>query len=165
MLHLQQEKSDSAYLADTYNELGISSSLRGENTESLKYFQEAFNINSARGHMFGVSASYENLAQVYIDMGNYNTAVDCLLKSIEIKKEHNYSRIFNIYMKLASIQTILETDKVDHYIGLARQEIQAMDSVQPADQVVFYNELGAILRDQGMYDSSIVCNRYVVQIS
>ncbi|MDT8432139.1 MAG: hypothetical protein RQ746_11510, partial [Bacteroidales bacterium] len=67
MLHLQQEKSDSAYLADTYNELGISSSLRGENTESLKYFQEAFNINSARGHMFGVSASYENLAQVYID--------------------------------------------------------------------------------------------------
>ncbi|MDT8432942.1 MAG: tetratricopeptide repeat protein [Bacteroidales bacterium] len=165
MLRLQEEKLDSAYLADTYNELGISSSLRGENEESLKYFQKALEINSARGHMFGVSASYENLAQVYIDMGNYNTAVDCLLKSIEIKKEHNYSRIFNIYMKLASIQTILETDKVDHYIGLARQEIQAMDSVQPADQVVFYNELGAIFIDRKMFDSSIVCNRNVLRIS
>jgi tetratricopeptide (TPR) repeat protein len=165
MLLVQEEKVDSAYLADTYNQLGISNSLRGDNEESLNYFQKALDINSARGHMFGVSASYENLAQVYIDMGNYNSAVDCLLKSIEIKKEHNFSRIFNIYIKLASIQTILGTDKVDYYIGLAREELQGMDSIQPADQVLFYHELGNIFRDQGMYDSSIVCNRFVVQIS
>ena len=165
MLLLQEEKVDSAYLADTYNQLGIANSLKGENEESLKYFQKALDINSARRHMFGVSASYENLAQVYTDMGDYGFAVDCLLKSIEIKKEHNFSRVFNIYIKLASLQNILKTDKVDYYIGLARQELQKMDSIRPADQVVFYYEVSTIFRDRGMYDSSIVYNRNVVQIS
>lgn len=165
MLRLQEEKVDSAYLADTYNELGISNSLRGENDESLNYFQKALDINSARGHMFGVSASYENLAEVYTSMGDYSSAVDCLLKSIEIKKKHKFSRVFNIYIKLAKLQNILETDKVDYYIGLARQELQGLDSIQPRDQVIFYHELGSIFRDRAMYDSSIVCNRNVVEIS
>lgn len=165
MLRLQEEKVDSAYLADTYNQLGITNSLRGENEESLTYFQKALDINSARGHMFGVSASYENLSQVYTSMGDYSSAVDCLLKSIEIKKEHNLSRVFNIYIKLASLQNILESDKVDYYIGLARQELHAMDSIQPRDQVIFYHELGSIFRDRAMYDSSIVCNRNVVELS
>jgi tetratricopeptide (TPR) repeat protein len=165
MFLAQEEKADSAYLSDIYNQLGISNSLKGENEESLEYFQKALEINIARGHMFGVSANYENLAQIYTEMGDYGSAVENLLKSIEIKKEHNLARVFNIYIKLASLQNILKTDKVDYYIGLAREELQKMDSIRPADQVVFYHELGNIYRDRGMYDSSIVYNRNVVQIS
>jgi tetratricopeptide (TPR) repeat protein len=98
-------------------------------------------------------------------MGDYGSAVDCLLKSIEIKKEFQLSRVFNLYIKLASLQNILKSDKVDYYIGLARQELHLMDSIQPRDQVIFYHELGSIFRDREMYDSSIYCNRHVVEIS
>lgn len=167
MLLLQNEEPDSAYLADTYNRLGISNSLKGDNEQSLKYFKKALMINKARGHMYGVSASYENLAEVYTGIGDYRSAADCLLKSLEIKKEHNfnYSRVFNLYIKLASLQQLLKTDKVDYYIDLARQELQKMDSIRPADKVIFYNELGDIYRIRKMYDSSIVCNRKVVRYS
>ena len=165
MLQLQEDYLDSAFLADTYNQQGIASSLRGESEKSLEYFQKALLINKARGHMFGVSASYENLAQIYRDIGDYTSAVECLLKSIEIKKEYNYSRVFNIYIKLASLQQLLGTEKVDYYIELARQELNKMDDVTPSDRVVFYNELGNIYKDREMYDSSIVCNRIVVRLS
>jgi len=165
MFLLQEETGDSALLSDIYNQLGISSSLKGENEESLNHFQKALEIDIALRHMFGVSAMYENLAQIYTEMGDYQSAVENLLKSIEIKKEHNLERVFNVYIKLASLQNILKTDKVDYYIGLARQELQKMDSIRPADRVVFYHELGNIYRDRGMYDSSIVYNRNVVQIS
>ncbi len=165
MLLLQKEKADSAYLADTYNLQGIASSLGGDSEKSLEHFHKALMINQARGHMFGVSASYENLAQVYKDIGDYTSAVDCLLKSIDIKKEHNFSRVFNIYIKLATLQQLLGTDKVDLYIGLARQELNKMDSINPTDQVVFYNEIGNIFNERKMYDSSIIYNRHVVRIS
>lgn len=165
MLRLQEEYADSAYLADIYNRLGISNSLKGNTEESLKYFQKALIVNQAINHMFGVSASYENMAQVYTQIGDYTNAIDCVLNSIEIKKENNYSRIFNLYIKLASLQQLLNPEKVDHYIRLARQELQMMDSITPADQVVFYNQLGTIYKDRMMYDSSIVCSRIVVRIS
>lgn len=165
MLLLQEIEEDSAYLSDTYNQLGISNSLQGNNEESLQYFQKALIINKARGHMFGVSANYENMAEVHGGMGDYRSAVDCLLKSIEIKKEHNLARIFNIYIKLSSLQQKLKTGNADYYIELARQELHKMDSVKPEDKVVFYNQLGSIFMDRGMYDSSIVCNRNVVKYS
>lgn len=165
MFRLQEEEPDSAFLADTYNLLGIANSLKGDNAQSLDDFKMALSINRARGHMFGVSASYENLAQVYTRMGDYRNAVECLLKSVEIKKEHNLSRIFNIYIKLASLQQLLETDKVDYYISLAQEELQKMDSIRPADKVVFYNELSLIYKNREMYDSSIVYSRDVVRIS
>jgi hypothetical protein len=165
MFRLQEEEPDSAFLADTYNQLGIANSLKGDNAQSLEDFQMALSINRDRGHMFGVSASYENLALVYTHMGDYRNAVECLLKSVEIKKEHNYSRIFNIYIKLASLQQLLETDKVDYYISLAQKELQKMDSIRPADKVVFYNELSLIYKNREMYDSSILYSRDVVRIS
>lgn len=161
----QEETADSALLSNIYNQLGISSNLKGENEESLTHFQKALEIDIAVRNMFGVSAMYENLAVIYTEMGDYSSAVENLLKSIEIKKEHNLTRLFNIYIKLASLQNILKTDKVDYYIELARQELQQMDSIRPNDWVVFYYELGNIYQDRGMYDSSIVYNRNVVQIS
>ncbi len=165
MFLLQEEEADSAYLADTYNRLGISNSLKGNNKGSIENFQKALMINQARGHMFGVSASYENLALVYEGMGEYSNAVECLLKSIEIKKEYNYSRLFNIYIKLASLQHLLKTEKVDYYIALARQELKKMDNIKPADKVVFYNELSVIFRDREMYDSSIFYSRNMLRLS
>ena len=165
MLQMQEDETDSAFLSDSYNQLGISNSLQGKNEEALQYFEKALQINQDRGEMFGVSASYENLAEVYKGMGDYESAVDCLIKSVEIKKEYNLSRIFNVYIKLVTIQQLLKSDKADYYIGLAKLELQKMDSIMPHDQVVFYNELGYMYRLKGMYDSSIVCDRKVVKYS
>ncbi len=166
MLLLQEEKEDSFYLAETYNKLGISNSILGKNQEAVNYFQKALEINIAQKEHLIEANSYENMGAAYKDMGDYSNAVDCLLKSLEIRKESNHPRIFNNYMKLAVLQQLLDDiPNQDYYLGLAKQELQKRDSVSPSNFAIFYNELGNIYKTREMFDSCIVFYKNVIRYS
>lgn len=166
MLLLQDEKKDLSYLAETYNKLGISNSCLGKNQKALDYFQKALEINLAQNETSSVANSYENMAAAYKDMGNYSNAVSSLLKSLEIRKEKNYPRIFNNYMKLAVLQALLDdTLKQDYYLNLAKQEMQKNEDESPADMAIFYNELGNVYMKRELYDSCIICYKNVIGYS
>ncbi len=166
MLLLQEEKTDSFYLAETYNKLGISSCILGKNNEALDYFYKALDINLAQKDEELAANSYENLGIVYKDMGNYTQAVDCQLKSLEIRKVINSDRMFNNYIKLSIVQELLgDREKMDFYLELAKSEMSQRDSVTPRNKALFYNQLGDIYNKRGLNDSSIVCFRKVISNS
>lgn len=166
MLLLQEEKKDLLYLAETYNKLGISNSCMGKNQQAIEYFQKALEINIAQKDILTAANSYENMSAAYKDMGNYSSATDCLLKSLEIRKEKNHPRLFNNYMKLAVLQRLLDnTLKEDHYLQMARQEMQKRDSIPPGNKAIFYNQLGGIYDTRKMYDSSLLCYQKVIFFS
>jgi len=166
MLELQHEKVDSGYLAEIYNKLGISNSCMGKNKEAVSYFAKALEINLAMKKIEYASNSYENMAAAYKDMGKYKNATDCLLKSLEIRKKTKHPRIFNNYMKLAVIQQLLNNEnQEEYYLQLARAEMQKNDSISPSNKAIFYNEIGNLYNDRGMYDSCLVCYKRVLDYS
>lgn len=163
MLLLQEEKTDSFYLAETYNKLGISSCCLGKNKDALRYFGKALEINVAQKNDVLAANSYENLGIVYKDMGNYTSAVESQLKSLALRKEKNSPRIFNNYIKLSDLLELLgDGEKVDFYLGLAKGEMNQRDSISPRTKALFYNQLGEIYARRGLRDSSIVCYRKVI---
>lgn len=166
MLLLQNEKTDSFYLAETYNKLGISNCCLGKNNEALDYFGKALEINLAMNMEDIAANSYENLGIVHKDMGNYSDAADCQFKSLELRKDSNDPRIFNNYLKLSIIHELLgDTAKMDYYLNVAKGEMSKRDSITPRAKTLFYNQLGEIYSNRGNNDSSLVCSRNVIRFA
>lgn len=166
MLLLQNEKTDSFYLAETYNKLGISNCCLGKNNEALDYFGRALEINLAMNMEDIAANSYENLGIVHKDMGNYADAADCQFKSLELRKDSNDPRIFNNYLKLSIIHELLgDTAKMDYYLNVAKSEMSKRDSITPRTKTLFYNQLGEIYSNRGNTESSIVCYRNVIHFA
>jgi len=166
MLLLQEEKVDSFYLAETYNKLGISNCILGNNPEALDYFNKALQINIAQKKDLIAANSYENIGIVHKDMGNYSKAVESQLKSLELRKGKKSERIFNNYIKLSIVLELLgDNEKMDYYIDLAKTEMTKMDSVSPRTKAIFYNQLGDIYSKRKLNDSSIICFRNVINYS
>jgi tetratricopeptide (TPR) repeat protein len=166
MLHLHKEQPDSFYLAETYNKLGISNCILGQNKKALDYFQKALEINLAQKMDLIAANSYENLGVVYNDMANFDKAVDCQLKSLELRRKKNSDRIFNNYLKLAMLhEQIGDIKKEDEFLDLAKQEMQKQDSITPRNKALFYNQLGDIYKTRELNDSSIICYRRVILFS
>ncbi len=166
MLLLHKEQPDSFYLAETYNKLGISNCILGQNKKALDYFQKALEINLAQKMDLIAANSYENLGVVYNDMADFDKAVDCQLKSLALRKEKKSTRIFNNYLKLAMLhEQIGDIIKENEYLDLAKQEMQKHDSITPRNKALFYNQLGDIYNQRGITDSSIVCYRKVILFS
>ncbi len=166
MFLVNDEHPDSFYLAETYNKLGISSCILGKNNKALDYFQKALEINLAQNMDLIAANSYENLGVVYTDMANFDKAVDCQLKSLELRKKSGDSRIFNNYLKLAMLhEQIGDIQKEDEFLNLAKEEMHKLDSITPRNKALFYNQLGDIYKQRGLNDSSIVCYRKVILYS
>jgi tetratricopeptide (TPR) repeat protein len=166
MLLLHEAKPDSSYLAKIYNKLGISNCILGQNNEALAYFSKALEINLAQKNYFFAADSYENLGVVYNDMADFGKAVDCQLKSLELRKKNKSPRIFINYVKLAMLhEQIGNIKKEDEFLDLARQEMQKQDGLTPRDKAMFYNQLGDIYSKRGLNDSSIICYKKVIDFS
>lgn len=166
MLLLNEAKPDSTYLSKIYNKLGISNSILGQNTEAIAYFTKALEINLAKKNYFFAADNYENLSVVYNDIGDFRKAVDCQLKSLELRKKNKSSRIFMNYIKLAMLhEQIGDIKKEDEFLNLAKQEMQKQDSLTPRDKAMFYNQLGDIYTQRDLIDSSIICYKKVIGFS
>lgn len=166
MLLLNEANPDSSYLSKIYNKLGISNSILGQNNEAIAYFSKALEINLAQKNYFSAADSYENLGVVYNDMADFGKAVDCQLKSLELRKKNKSPRIFMNYVKLAMLhEQIGDIKKEDEFLDLARQEMQNQDGLTPRDKAMFYNQLGDIYSQRGLNDSSIICYKKVISFS
>lgn len=166
MLLLNEANPDSTYLSKIYNKLGISNCILGQNNEAIAYFTQALEINLAQKNYFLAADSYENLGVVYNDMADFEKAVDCQLKSLELRKKNKSSQIFINYIKLAMLhEQIGNIKKEDEFLNLAKQEMQKQNSLTPRDKAMFYNQLGDIYTQRGLIDSSIICYQKVIGFS
>lgn len=166
MLELAREENDSAWIAEAYNKLGISSCYTGQNEQAIENFTAALEINKAMNEQASVANSYENLGIVYNEMGDFDNAIECQLKSVDIRKPMNYSRLFNNYMNLSILYgAIGNAEKQEFYIDLAKKEVVSKPGISAENKAIFYSGLGDLYLDQGLIDSSIVCYKKVIHYS
>ena len=166
MLDLAKQENDSSWIAESYNKLGISSCYTGQNKQAIENFTSALEINKAMNKQASVANSYENLGIVYNEMGDFENAINCQLKSVEIRKPINYPRLFNNYMNLATLYSAIgNNERREHYIDLAKKDIDSKPGTSAENKAVFYSGLGDLYHDQEIMDSSIVCYRKVIAFS
>ncbi len=165
-LELSEKENDSVRIAEAYNCLGISNCYKGNNQQAEEYFKKVIFLNTQIKDSVALANALENLGLVYKDIGNYSNAVDCQLKSLELRRGTGHPRIFNNYMKLSVLYGLLdEYEQQDRYISFAKKVLTQRENVESSEWAIFYNELGDIYDDRGLPDSSIVCYRHVIMYS
>lgn len=71
-------------IATSYNNLGISSSIRGDYTAGMDYFIKALQIREAQNDYAGISHVYNNMSRVFTYQEDYERALEYSRKSLEM---------------------------------------------------------------------------------
>lgn len=71
-------------IASSYNNLGISSSIRGEYTAGMDYFIKALQIREEQNDYAGISHIYNNMSRVFTYQEDYERALEYSKKSLEM---------------------------------------------------------------------------------
>lgn len=95
-LHYLNKSSDKKYIASVYNELATNNHKLLNYTDAIKYYKKAIAITDTKNDVI----SYKNnLATVYKEQGNYNSAInllqELLLDSLLQKGSTRYARVLH----------------------------------------------------------------------
>jgi class 3 adenylate cyclase/predicted negative regulator of RcsB-dependent stress response len=109
-------KPDSAYIlassmlelaiaVDSKNRIGSSTALKGgsfyfrsEYDSALHYFEKAILIYEEAEILKPVASIYGNMANIYIDQGNYQKGIECYMRSLKSHEKNNHQRGMAIQM-------------------------------------------------------------------
>lgn len=166
LLDIAQQNSNKVEMANCYNLLGISNAHRGNNQQSLKYFNKTLLLNIDANDSVSIGNSYENIGSVYKDLGNYEKAVEYQLRSLNMRNGRERTRVFNNYMALTTLYGLLNNiDKQDIYIAKAREELQKLGEGNYDQLAIFNNEIAQVYNARGLVDSALSCYVNVVKYS
>ena len=116
-------------MAGTYSNVGGVYAYQGKQDKALDYFLKALKINriiSPRSNF--ESANLGNIAIIYHDRGDYETALKYSLEALEICEQHNYIEMLpNAIIAVGSIYLEMKNYKksyefADRALGIAREE-------------------------------------------
>lgn len=109
-------------IATSYNNLGITHSIRGDYGAGLDYFIKALRIREELNDITGVSSTLTNIARVFHYQHNFEMALEYTNKSLELHDKTNDSLgLAHAYISLAEIyHTMNENSKALETIEKAR---------------------------------------------
>ena len=139
-LQLWQSLDDTWMVGESYLSLGIVSQKIGELTKALSFYDRALPLFPATPEGVGSKATtLNNIANVYLSLGETRRALEVLVKSLELKKEGGRSRAITldnlggVYTHLGEYQLAL-----DHHLqaltsfralGRRRDEATALNNL------------------------------------
>lgn len=166
MLKLGKKHEDNFIISEAYNKYGIGNCIQGNNKVAVQYFEKARLIYTEDNDSSNLSSAYENLGTAYKDLANYDSAIYCQIKSLELRKSIDHPRVFNNYMKLAAIyDKIGDSDKQREYMHRAKNHLENNKDASLKQKAIFYNEMADVYEDSGLYDSSRYCLHKVIEYS
>jgi serine phosphatase RsbU (regulator of sigma subunit) len=111
-----QQAGDKAGLMNAARNLGVASSVLGDNDRALKYFRESLNIAQEIQHLQGIARANVNLGYVYTQMAQYAQGLEWYLKALPIAESLADKRILcilnsyigKLYLHLNQIDLAME---------------------------------------------------------
>ncbi len=161
-LNLCKELEKAEELAESYNALGTLSFNRCDYDRSIEYFREAL---SNHHDLLGVSKTYNNLGNVYDDLGELNKALEYYEKSLDISRKigenYNIAASLNnlgiIHWEKGDLESVLE------YQQEALKIFEKMGSKRTT--AILLNNVGNVYQDKGDLREALKNYREALQIA
>ena len=144
-----------------FHHLGCVKLYEGKHEEAVKYFDESIDIKerTLEKNDPSLSASYNNIASTYNEMGEYSKALEFYEKSIEIKKialpkndpdlATSYSNIAGVYNDMGEYSKALE-----YYEKSIEIKKKALPKNHP-DLATSYSNIAGVYNDMGEYSKAL----------
>jgi hypothetical protein len=146
----------SDFLAESYNFRAMAKSYQGLNSESIYWFKKTLRINQIQDEPIPISNSLENIAQVYGDMGMYDSALTYQQQSLRIREQSSYPRVFNNYTGIAIIYSQLnDIENQKKYLDKAKDFLSKSSNSELENRTILHNLLGEFYNSQSVYDSAL----------
>lgn len=108
-LQLREKMGDSLGMADCYNNLGMVFDDQGDTIRAMKSYKMASLVYDRIQELDGQAATFNNIAGIYYKRGQYNLALDYMLKSLNIRKqEGEHYKLSYTLLNIASLYFALE---------------------------------------------------------
>jgi len=133
-LKLSSTYTDKKWAAKNKSLLGTLEYFAGNFTESESYYKTALEIYSQSNYLPGQAITFNNLASLYRDKGEYNIAIDYFIKSLKIKEELKDKKgIVNTLNNIANMHLMQSDNKgAEKYYNQAKtiaEEIKDSESL------------------------------------
>lgn len=105
---LMKSRKDDLGIAYSQGNIGISYALKGRNQVAEDYMNSAVAILTELGDYYGISAYLNYISEVYLEQGNYNSALSFAMQSLDIAQEFGLKeQLSDANLKIAQIYETL----------------------------------------------------------
>ncbi|MBL4703213.1 MAG: tetratricopeptide repeat protein, partial [Flavobacteriales bacterium] len=142
-------------VADAYNSLGISFTVRGQNEKAIANFKVCLALNKELKDLKGEGAAYNNIGMVYNNQGDFSRAISYYDRSLKIDEKldddqgraASLGNIGNIYVSQREFEKALEYHQRSLELDLQNEDERGIANT--------YNNLSVVLKELERYDEAI----------
>jgi len=127
------------YLGYVYGDLGYFEKLKGNIPKALDFYFQALTIYERLGNTSDAAILYNNIALVYIDIGNDKKAVEFLLKAKELLEKESKDKAFMIPHILNNIAILVEKETPERALLTYIEALELFESLNDNKGVAIAN--------------------------
>ena len=164
-LAIEEQIGDQKEIANSLNNIGVTSLQLGDYPEALNYYAQSLAIYKELDDQIGIARSSSNVGVIYADQGNYPRALDHFTQSLAINEELGNQR--GIAKALVNIGTVYG-DQEDYPKALDYFTQSVPIRKQLGDQIgltTSLSNIGSIYSDQGNYLKALDYHAQSLEIS
>lgn len=150
-LETSRENDKEAWMAQSYNIIGIAYDMKGDYNDALENYFESLKINEELENKKEIGKNLNNIGVVYDLQKNYEYALEYYFKSLEIKEELNDSKgIAFSYINISNIYLENEDfDKAAEYLNIALKIAEKNKDNVSISRI--YNNIGRLYAEKKNY--------------
>ncbi len=164
-LALYREEQDTAKVAKSLNDMGVSFRRIGEFDSALNYYHQAVNLDVLRKDTLRIVNRYFNLSNVHNDRGNYSKASELMIKALVLAESKNYTKSkANLNNALGLLYyNQKDFDRALPYYHKAKSVYEELEDDYRINIVL--NNIGSCHADLEQWDSAFFYLRHALQLN
>lgn len=164
-LKLYREDQDTAKIAKSLNDMGVSFRRIGEFDSALSYYQQAVHLDIIRKDTLRIVNRYFNLSNVHNDRGNYSQASELMIKALVLAEKKNFTKSkANLNNALGLLYyNQKDFDRALPYYHEAKVVYEQLEDFYRINIVL--NNIGSCYADLKQWDSAFFYLRHALRLN
>lgn len=131
------EEANTDMIAGVYQNLGFNARLNKDTQKGKRYYELAYTTYETNNNESGLGTISCNLGQVYMDLGQLDSAETYLNKGLELaKKNHSYYQLSDAYKGLMRLENLKGNFQIaEEYFDLYEQQVDSIYNSETATAI------------------------------
>ncbi len=132
---------------------------QGRYAEALHIYDSLLEVDIKTANLRSQCVDYNNMGNVYSDIGNYKKSTEFFFKSIKLAEQlNNKQMLASIYYNIAN--NYFKANKLNYSIDFLKKVINLLKDEKNNESIMgsCYDMMGGIMTVQKKFDSALVCH-------